>query len=328
MGFNFLRPSGAMALLALALVAGCREKVPAGSPPKVVRLGYFANLTHAQAVLGVESGDFAKAIAPVEFKTLVFNAGPSLMEALSAGEIDVGYVGPGPVLASHGKSKGEAVRVISGAAANGVVIVARKDSGIKTLKDLAGRRIGTPQYGNTQDIAARHYVTKVLGQKDHANVLAVPNAEQAAMMDRGDLDAAWVPEPWGARLVADVGATIVAEEKDLWDGGAFSLTLVVTTPEFAEAHPDIIEKLLGVHRTWTERLNRDGPAQLPALGAALVKLTGKKLPPEVMSQAFSRVRFTNDALRPTFDAMGLWTYELGLGQPYTRAQTLFSLESK
>jgi NitT/TauT family transport system substrate-binding protein len=318
----------------LLLLAGCdrgAETVNDGSkpsPPAVVRIGYFANLTHAQAVLGVSSGEFAQAIAPVKLEAKPpFNAGPALMEALSAGVIDVGYVGPGPVLASHDKSKGEAVRVISGAAANGVLIVAGKDSGITTLAQLKGRKIATPQHGNTQDIAARHYVTKVLGQTDHSNVIAVPNAEQAAMMQRGQIDVAWVPEPWGARLVADAGATIVGEEKDLWPGKQFSLTVVVTTPEFLKAHPDIIEKLLTVHRRWTVRLNTEGEKYLPALGDALYGLTQKKLPTDVFQAAFKRVVFTDDPLPATFTEMGNWTAELGFSRPLSRTDLLFATPS-
>jgi NitT/TauT family transport system substrate-binding protein len=154
-----------------------------------VRVGYFANLTHAQAVLGVASGDFERAVAPAKVKTKVFNAGPSLVEALFAGEIDIGYVGPGPALAAHGKSKGRGVRVVAGAAANGVLIVARDGSGIHSLEELKGKRVATPQQGNTQDIAARHYLTKTLGQPDTKNVLPVANAEQAAMMSRQQVDA-------------------------------------------------------------------------------------------------------------------------------------------
>ena len=315
--------------ISIAFLSGCHrsDDKTATAPLKEVRLGYFANLTHAQAVLGVDSGEFAAAVAPIAFKAKVFNAGPSLMEALSAGVIDVGYVGPGPVLAAHGKSKGEAVRVISGAASNGVVIVARKDSGIKTLHDLTGRRIATPQYGNTQDIAARHYMTKELGQTHSKNVIAVPNAEQSAMMQRGEIDAAWVPEPWGARLISEVGATIIGEEKDLWPKKRFSLTVVVTTPEFLQAHPEVIEKLLGVHRRWTLMLNQDGLAQLPVLGTALFKLTGKQLPADVMRNALSRVTFSDDPVESTFASMGQWTYDLGLGSPVSRLNLLFALNA-
>jgi NitT/TauT family transport system substrate-binding protein len=297
----------------------------ASKPVSEVRLGYFANLSHAQAVLGVASGEFEQAISPAKLKTKVFNAGPSLIEALFAGEIDIGYVGPGPALAAHARSKGQGIRVIAGAAANGVLIVARKDSGIRTLADLKGRRIATPQHGNTQDIAARHYLVAELGQKDDGNVLPIPNAEQSGMMDRGQIDAAWAPEPWGSRLVAETGATIVAEEKDLWPAKQFALAIVVTTPEFLRDHPDVVAKMLGVHRAWTARLASDPKAHLPQLGTALLALTGKKLPPGVLDSAITRVTFTDDPLPDTFKTMGQWTYDLGFEQQPARLGTLFDL---
>ena len=163
-----------------------------------VRLGYFANVTHAQAVLGVASGEFQSALGQTHLATKVFNAGPSLIEALNTRLIDVGYVGPGPVLSTWATSKGQSIVVISGAAANGVVIVARPDSGIKTLADLKGKIIATPQLGNTQDISAKHYVTVVLGQADAGNVRGIPNSEQVGLMIRGQIDAAWAPNH-GAR---------------------------------------------------------------------------------------------------------------------------------
>src|SRR5437868_9019709 len=215
-----------IAVLLLGFAAGCdsgantsggtASRAPGGGGPSEVRIGYFANLTHAQAVLGVSSKDFDNAVAPAKVTTKVFNAGPSLIEALFAGEIDVGYVGPGPALNAHAKSHGQGIRVISGAAANGVLIVARKDSGIQKLEDLKGRRLATPQVANTQDIAARYYLTHQLGQKDQSNVIAVPNAEQAAMMSGGQIDASWAPEPWGSFLVAQAGAKVIGQEKDLW----------------------------------------------------------------------------------------------------------------
>jgi NitT/TauT family transport system substrate-binding protein len=319
---------GVVALVAAALTVWqvvAKRNSNAHAPVAELRLGYFANLSHAQAVLGVSSGEIEQAISPAKLKTKVFNAGPSLVEALFAGEIDIGYVGPGPALAAHARSKGQGIRVIAGAAANGVLIVARKDSGIRTLADLKGRRIATPQHGNTQDIAARHYLAAELGQKDDGNVLPIPNAEQSSMMDRGQIDAAWAPEPWGSRLVAETGATIVAEEKDLWPGKQFALAIVVTTPEFLRDHPDLVAKVLGVHRAWTARLATDPKAHLPQLGTALLALTGKKLPPGVLDSAITRVTFTDDPLPDTFKTMGQWTYDLGFEQQPARLGTLFDL---
>ena len=244
-----------LSIIPLLLVAcdraqSSQQSAATSAPPSEIRIGYFANVTHAQAVLGIASGDFTGAVAPAKLSTKVFNAGPSLIEALFAGEIDIGYVGPGPALSAHARSKGQGIRVISGAAANGVLIVARKDAGISTLADLKGKRIATPQHGNTQDIAARHYLIADLKQSDANNVIAVQNSEQAGMMDRGQIDAAWAPEPWGSRLIAETGAKLIAEEKDLWPEKQFSLTVVVTTPEFLAQHPDVVKKVLHGHAKW------------------------------------------------------------------------------
>jgi NitT/TauT family transport system substrate-binding protein len=306
------------ASLAVMANKGCEQRQTGGGPsgsavaPDEVRLGYFGNVTHAQAALGVASGDFQKAVAPSSFSTKVFNAGPSLIEALFSKQIDIGYVGPGPALNAHQTSRGQGIRVIAGAAADGVLIVARKDSGISSLKDLAGKKIATPQAGNTQDIAARRYVLKELGLKDANNVVPIANAEQAGLMSRGEIDTAWAPEPWASRLIIENGATLVAAEHDaLWPSRTFVLTAVITTPQFLEKHPDVVKKVLGVHVAWTRRLQEDPDAHVGALGDALFGLSGKRLPPGVLDAAIKNVRFTVDPLEQTFQVMGQWAYDVG-----------------
>jgi len=300
------------------LLAACNKSpdqsspAQAAAPPPLaeVRLGYFANITHAQAVLGVASGEFQAALGQTKLTTKVFNAGPELITALNAGAIDVGYVGPGQVLSADVSSRGQAVRVIAGAAANGVVIVASKDSGIHTLADLKGKRIATPQLGNTQDVSARHYVTEVLGQPDSDNVKEVRNSQQSGMMVRGLIDAAWVPEPWGARLINEAGAVLIGEEKDLWPDHRFSLTVIVTSPQFLADHPETIEKLLEVHHHWTQRLTADPMQYAGQLNDALVALGGKKVPAAVMRGALGRTEFTDDPLPQTFATMEQWSHNL------------------
>ncbi|HEV3190652.1 MAG TPA: aliphatic sulfonate ABC transporter substrate-binding protein [Polyangiaceae bacterium] len=305
----------ALGLLLGGGLLGCR----AGSSERTgaVKVGYFANLTHAQAVLGVASGDFERAIAPATLEAKVFNAGPSLVEALFAGEIDIGYVGPGPALFAHERSGGKGIRVIAGAAANGVVVVARKGSGIRVLADLAGKRLGTPQLGNTQDISARHYLSAVLKEADLGNVTPIDNAEQAAMFARGALDAAWVPEPWGQRLIAETGATLVAEEKDLWPAKEFLLTLVVTTPEFLAKRPDVVQSILRAHRTWTRRLTDDPDTFLNPLGEALLALTGKRLAEGILPAALKRVRFVDDLSTDSLRTFASWKRDLGFDRGAT-----------
>jgi len=224
---------------------------------------------------------------------------------LNAGEIDIGYVGPGPAIAGHARSRGEAVRVVAGAAANGVVVVIRKDAEFKSVDELGGKRIATPQVGNTQDIAAKHFI------KNASGIIPVPNAEQRVFFERGDLDAAWVPEPWGAYLVSEAGAKILVEEKDLWPDKEFVLTLVITTPGFLKQHPDVVEKMLGVHRSYTARLIADPKELEPQLGEALFQLTQKRLPAGVVADALTRIKFTDEPLPASLEAMNRWTRELG-----------------
>jgi NitT/TauT family transport system substrate-binding protein len=280
-------------------VFGCTRGNGGGStaaptPLAEVRLGYFPNVTHAQAVLGVTSGEFAAAVGPSRFTSKTFNAGPSLVEALFSGDIDVGYVGPGPVINAFARSHGEGIRVISGAADDGVLIVARKDSGI-----------------HTQDIAARHYLTGTLHETDLANVLPIANADQASLMSAGQLDAAWVPEPWGSLLIAKAGATPVGEEKDLWPDKKFALTVIVTTPEFLAAHADVVQKLLSVNHAWTTRLATDPAKCAPQLEAGLKTLNnGRSLPPGVTADALSHVLFTEDPSPDTFAANAQWSTDL------------------
>jgi NitT/TauT family transport system substrate-binding protein len=285
----------------LAVLPGCRR---AEDGPATLRLGYFANLSHAQAVLGVATGEYARAIAPARLESAVFNAGPSVVEALFARRIDVAYIGPGPAITAHRRSRGQGVRVVAGAASNGVVVVVRKGVEATALAELRGKRIATPQLGGTQDIAARHF----LGVD---GIVPVANAEQAALLARGQIDAAWAPEPWAERLVRETGARILAEEKDLWPDKSFQLAAVVTTPEFLAAHGDLVDKLLAAHAAWTDRLAREPDAQAPALGAALEGLTGKRLAEGVLPAALSRVTFTNRIDEETFRTYARWSHELG-----------------
>lgn len=309
------------ALLALVLGAlGCGHgSDPTGgtasasnsSAPAAVRIGYFANLSHAQAVLGVASGEFAKAVAPSKLETKLFNAGPSVVEAIFAGELDLAYIGPGPAISGYSKSRGQGLVVVGAAAANGVAIVARPGSGIEKLEDLAGKRLATPQLGNTQDIAARHFLATVLKQPDLKNVVPVPNAEQAGLMSRGEIDAAWAPEPWAERLVQEAGAKVIGEEKELWKGGQFTLTYIVASPEFVKQHRAVIERVLSVHRSFTEKLTSDAAGQVGPLGDALFALNGKRLPEGVLAKAITRVKFIDTPDIETLDTLATWSFDLG-----------------
>lgn len=273
----------------------------------------------------MSSGDFARAIAPSQLDTSIFHAGPEVVQALFAGEIDIAYLGPGPAINAFVKSHGQGIRIIAGSAANGVVIVARTGSGIHTLADLKGKRIATPQVGNTQDLSCRHYMMRVLHQSDADNVLAVASSEQAAMMSRGQIDASWAPEPWASRLVRQAGAEVIAHEKDLWPNQRFALTVVVTTPEFLSKHPDVVRKVLVVHRAWTARLQQDPGRYVPQLGDALEALTGKRLPKGILGESMKHIVFTDDPMEPSLQTFAEWTYDLGFSRQRTNLAKLTDL---
>ena len=92
-------------------------------------------------MVGKGSGWFEKALgskARIEWKS--FNAGPSAIEALFAGAIDMTYIGPNPAISGYVRSNGEALRIVAGATSGGAALVVRNDSGIQKPEDFHGKK--------------------------------------------------------------------------------------------------------------------------------------------------------------------------------------------
>lgn len=244
-----------------------------------INVGYFPNITHAQAILGFGQGVFAKYLPGVTVSGKVFNAGPDEMNALYAGAIDIGYIGPGPAINGYVKSSG-AVRIIAGASAGGAMLVAAKKSGITTVADLSGKRVSIPQLGNTQDIELRALLKdnglKPTESGGTVRVIAVQNADTLTLFKKGDLDAALVPEPYGTRLVEQTGAHIVLDWQQLY-GGTIPAAVVIASAAFLKAHPDLVVKFLRAHVELTKDLANPSVVYAP-LYKQLDKLTGKGIP--------------------------------------------------
>jgi NitT/TauT family transport system substrate-binding protein len=288
------------AVTAFVLMAACA--LPAQQKPAVLRVGYFPNVTHAQALVGRANGQFEKTLGPgvrVEWKA--FNAGPSAIEALFANAIDLTYVGPNPTVAGYVRSQGEAVRVIAGAASGGASLVVRKDAGIKSPADFHGKKVATPQLGNTQDVALRSWM-RANGLKSRekggdVQVLPIANPDQLTLFLKGQIDAAWAPEPWAARLVHEGGCSIFLDERDLWPDHQFVVTNIVINPKFLKEHPDVVKGFLRAHVELTEWIDKNGAQAKQILNQQLQKETGKSLAPEVLDDAFSRMQVTYDPIR-------------------------------
>ena len=293
---------GVGSLLAALSLTGCGGgSADATSGGVTLRLGYFPNLTHATAIVGVEDGHFAKALGPNTLKTQTFNAGPEATQALLSGALDATYIGPGPATNAYAKSGGEAVRVISGATSGGAALVVKPE--ITSVEDLKGKKIATPQLGNTQDIALRSWLkqqglaTTTEGGGD-VQILPQENSQTADTFATGAIDGAWVPEPYLSRLVND-GGTILVDERELWPDGKFVTTNLIVRTDFLEEHPDVVKRLLEGQVAANEAVNDDPANAQKVVGEAIGELTGKPLDPALVAQAWKSLNFTSDPLPAT-----------------------------
>jgi NitT/TauT family transport system substrate-binding protein len=262
-----------------------------------IRLGYFANVTHAPALIGVQEGFFADELGDTKLTTQVFNAGPDVVEAVFAGALDASYIGPSPTINAYGQSEGDAVRVIAGAASGGAQLVVRE--GINSPDDLRGTTLATPQLGNTQDVALRSWLTEeglensIEGTGD-VTIAPTPNADTLNLFKSGDIDGAWLPEPWASRLVLEAGATVLVDERDLWPEGEFVTTHLIVRTEFLEQYPKTVAALLRGHVAAVQFATDDAAAAKASLNAGLEASGTDAIPAEVLDRAWNN-------LTPTYD---------------------------
>jgi NitT/TauT family transport system substrate-binding protein len=303
------RPSLAVLLV---VAAACSR---GGDPGKPFRLGYFPNVTHAQALVGLEDGTFSRALGG-RLEAKAFNAGPAAMEGLLAGDLDASYVGPGPAAIAFLRSNGEGLRVAAGAASGGAVLVVRD---ARSAADLVGKRVGSPQLGNTQDVALRtwlrgHGLSDQRGPKG-VEVTPLANPDLLSMFARGDLAGAWVPEPWGARLVAEANGRILVDEASLWEGGRFPATVLVVSERALRRRRGEVVALLRAHLELTRRWELEPEAFAARANDAYGRHVGKPLSAPVLRDAFSRVKPTSDPLARQLAEMARRTQALGFAPP-------------
>jgi NitT/TauT family transport system substrate-binding protein len=289
---------------------------PQTGPDSELRIGYFPNINHAQAVIGLGRGDFQRALGEdVNVKTQLFNAGPSAIEALFANQIDVTYVGPNPAINGYVQSNGHALRIIAGAASGGAVFVVRNDAGIDSPDDFANKKFSSPQLGNTQDVALRKYLLdhgyKTRENGGNVEVLPAKNADIVTLMIKKDIDGAWVPEPWGAKLVKEANAKILVDERDLWPNGDFVSAHIIARTEYLKNNPEIIEKLLRAHINETEWINQNPDAALQTFNAELEKLTGKTIPEDEFRDGMSRLELTYDPIKESLFQSANDAFDIG-----------------
>ncbi|MEO5315859.1 ABC transporter substrate-binding protein [Pseudarthrobacter sp. CC12] len=293
--------------------APAADVAPTGNPAAELKLGYFGNVTHAPALVGVSKGFIADELGSTKLSTQVFNAGPAAIEALNAGAIDATYIGPNPAINSYVKSQGESVNIIAGAAAGGAQLVVKPE--ITSPADLLGKTLASPQLGGTQDVALRAwlatqgYKTNVDGSGDVA-INPTENAQTLKLFQDGKLDGAWLPEPWASRLVLTAGAKVLVDEKDLWDGklsgkpGEFPTTILIVNRKFAADHPDTVKALLKGHVKSVDWLNSASASdKATVINAALKEAAGAELKADVIDRSLKNIVFTVDPLAGTYQKL-------------------------
>jgi len=314
-----LTAAAAAAVLATTALAACGGEEPSASGgATTLRLGYFANITHAPALVGVQNKIFAEKLGDVALETKTFNAGPSAIEALFSGAIDATYIGPNPAITGWAQSKGSALRIIAGSTSGGAGLVVKPT--INTPQDLKGKKIASPQLGNTQDVALRHWLkeqgfkTDTSGGGD-VSVLPTPNAEVAAAFASGAVDGAWVPEPYLSRLILEGKGKLLLDEKDNWPGGQFVTTHLIVSKKFLDENPDAVKKLLEGHIAAVDAFTSNRAEAAKAANAHLEALTGKALKDDVLEASLTNLTFTVDPVASSLFTSARHAEEVGLLKP-------------
>lgn len=313
----------------ILVAAGCARP----SPPGVVavRLGYFPNITHSQAIIGIDDGSFAHALgSSATLQPHVFNAGPSVIEALFAGQIDLAYIGPNPTINGYVRSNGQALRIVAGATSGGAALVVRRDSSIHQPADFRGARIASPQIGNTQDVALRRYLQQqgleLRERGGSTQVIPVANPDILTLFQKKELDAAWVPEPWASRLVHEAGGRIFLDERALWPGAQFVTAHIIARTAFLQEHPDVVRRFLDAHVELTRRVTADAASAKSAVNAGIARLTGRAFPQAVLDDAWSRMTATWDPVRDSLRQSADAAFRLGfLGDAPPKLEGIYDL---
>lgn len=306
---------GTLALLATA--CGGADSSPTAGGSTSVRLGFFPNVTHATAIVGVESGIFKAALGPHSIELRTFSAGPAAVEALFSGALDATYIGPNPAINAFVQSRGEAVRIVSGATSGGASLVVRP--AVSGPGDLKGKRLATPQRGGTQDVALRHWL-KANGLKadleggGDVSIIPQENAQILETFRAGQVDGAWVPEPWATRLVQEAGGKVLLDERALWPEGRFVTTHLVVRTRFLKEHPDAVRRLVEGQVRANELVNTNPAEAQRLVNQGLLAVTGKALPGAVLQAAWRNLEFTNDPVASSLITSADHAREVGLLQ--------------
>ena len=326
------------ALLSVSLVAsvtGCAAKDDSGSSKDsgkktAVRVAYFPNITHSQALVLKNKKTLEEQWSDkCDVSWTSFNAGPAEMEAIFAGEIDLGYIGPVPALSANAKSNGE-VKIISNSTDAGAVLLKRKDSEINSVADLAGKKVAIPQLGNTQHLCLLKLLAdnnlKTTDQGGDVTVSASANADILNLMDNGSVDAALVPEPWGTTIEKNGNAEVLLDYNEVLLDGNYPTAVVVVSEDFMKAHPDLVKDFLKAHEDTTTYINENLDESLKIVNAEIEEATGKALADDIIKSAFERMTISTTLNKDAIMEFGQISKNEGFIEEVPEEENVFTTE--
>lgn len=279
-----------------------------------LRIAYFANIGHLVPIVGLEQGLFSEALSGVvNVDVYLFDSGPQAIESLFANSIDLAYVGPGPAINGYVKSDGK-LRIITGSASGGTSLVGIDES-IKGITDLDGKKVSSPQLGNTQDISLRHNLKEngLKGMRFGGTVTIhnVANPDTYTLFAKGDIDAAWVPEPWATILVKELNGTRVFREETLWSDERFASVVLVGKSEYIEKNEDIIKRWVQVHEEIVSWINENPLEAKEIFHSFMYKTYGKTIPDYIIDEAMNNLEITSELNKESIITFAQRADELG-----------------
>ena len=267
-----------------------------------IRVAFFPSIGHIIPIVGLEEKIFEKGIGEEkQIETKLFDSGPQVIESIFSGSIDVAYVGPGPIINGFLKSDGKDIKILSGAASGGASFIIQPNSGLESLENFDGKRIASPQISNSQDVSLRHYLEshglKSVEKGGTVFVLNISNPDIYTLFAKGDIDGAWVPEPWATILVQELDGIRLFNEEKLWPNEEFASVLLIVRTEYLENNPETVQKWVESHEKTVTWINSNPNKSKSLFSNFLMDYMGKSLPTKIIDESFSNITITSDPIK-------------------------------
>ena len=266
-----------------------------------IRVAFFPSVVHAVPIIGMETQTFANNLnTDLDIQVKIFDSGPQVIESIFSNSIDIAYVGPGPAINGFLKSDGNDLKILAGAASGGASFVIQKNSGLDLIENYSGKRIAAPQISNTQDVSLRHYLAEngliPVEKGGDVFVLNIANPDIYTLFAKGDIDGAWVPEPWATMLVEELDGVRLFDENEFWPENQFSSVLLIGRSDYIEKNPEIINKWISANEKTAQWINNHPDESKKLYNKFLKSYMGRTLPENIVEKSFSNIIITSEPL--------------------------------